>query len=407
MWHRAVVLTAGVLGLGIHAAVSQDWVLTSAPVANWSCIASSADGSKLAAAVADGSIYTSTNSGLTWRQTSSPTNGWNSLACSADGEKLFAANGNTASAFVYYSSDSGLTWDQTGSGQAYWRSVACSADGQKVAAVGLFEVYGSTNSGATWALLGPGSIPIGLTTTRVSSTAAGDVLAVVENTDGGPPSSVFTTLSSTWIEHPVAVSLTTYVFTAVTISSDGNRIGAAAKYDNHSLHPPLTNCAGFLYTTQIADVSGITNCTPLTNCTSVASSADGVLLVAVSGDGAIYRSTDGGNNWVPAGAPNVAWSGIASSADGSKLVAVASGGGIYTWQTRSAPALTVAADGKSLVLSWVIPSMNFQLEGSSDLSTTNWTRIAQPTLNLTNLQNQLRVPTDGDLRFYRLRAVSN
>jgi len=58
---------------------------------DWRGIASSADGSKLAA-VDGGYIYTSTDSGATWtEQTAAGSRGWNSIAMSSDGSKLAAA----------------------------------------------------------------------------------------------------------------------------------------------------------------------------------------------------------------------------------------------------------------------------------------------------------------------------
>ena len=63
----------------------------------------------------------------------------------------------------------------------------------------------------------------------------------------------------------------------------------------------------------------------------VASSSDGMKLVAVARDDMIYTSSDGGNHWVGRESSGVRyWSAVASSADGSKLVAVASLGYIYT-----------------------------------------------------------------------------
>src|SRR5271166_1426722 len=128
---------------------AQNWTLTSAPITNWSCVASSADGTKLVAAVTNGFIYTSTNSGLTWAQTSAPNNYWTSLASSADGTKLFGAGYLFYNLPIYYSSNSGASWEPTGPGGVY--SVASSADGSKVAAAWGDLVGVSTNSGATWA----------------------------------------------------------------------------------------------------------------------------------------------------------------------------------------------------------------------------------------------------------------
>src|SRR6185436_19566934 len=83
---------------------------------------------------------------------------------------------------------------------------------------------------------------------------------------------------------------------------------------------------------------------PITNWSSVASSADGSKLVAGIEGGGIYSSSDGGVTWTPSGASIANWTSVASSADGSKLAAVAPGGGIYlstnfgaTWDLSSAP----------------------------------------------------------------------
>ncbi len=86
--------------------------------------------------------------------------------------------------------------------------------------------------------------------------------------------------------------------------------------------------------------------------TGVASSADGVKLVAVTGEsccGKIYTSTDSGATWVARTTPEPggAWAAVASSADGSRLVAVSYNGirvcisqdsGV-TWTTPLNPAL--------------------------------------------------------------------
>lgn len=62
---------------------------------------------------------------------------------------------------------------------------------------------------------------------------------------------------------------------------------------------------------------------------SVASSADGIKLVAAPTGGQIYTSTDSGLTWTPRD-PSRTWFSIASSADGTKLVAAVLSGQIYT-----------------------------------------------------------------------------
>jgi hypothetical protein len=118
----------------------------------WECIASSADGLKLAAVVYGGHIYTSENGGIDWtaRMTDANRN-WHSIASSADGSKLVAG------AFpgkVYTSTDGGVTWTERGFDQS-WISIASSADGNKLAA-GDFTVakighyLAETPAGSRW-----------------------------------------------------------------------------------------------------------------------------------------------------------------------------------------------------------------------------------------------------------------
>lgn len=58
-----LVTTLGMLCVAADA-IAQTWTQTSAPLTNWTAVASSADGSRLVAAIAGGQIYTSTNSGF-------------------------------------------------------------------------------------------------------------------------------------------------------------------------------------------------------------------------------------------------------------------------------------------------------------------------------------------------------
>jgi hypothetical protein len=103
------------------------WTLTSAPNEYWASIASSSNGTKLAAAVPGYGIYTSTNSGQTWTQTSAPGEDWTSIASSSDGIKL-AAIGDGLGDGIYTSTNSGLTWKAS---QLYFTgfSIASSSDG--------------------------------------------------------------------------------------------------------------------------------------------------------------------------------------------------------------------------------------------------------------------------------------
>ena len=392
-------LLALALSVATTTTFAQTWTLTSAPITNWSCVASSADGSRLVAAVNSGFIYTSTNSGVTWAQTSAPSELWGSIACSAWGTQFYA--GIPYSRWSYRTTNSGTTWEPT---VGFGISVACSGDGNKVATADGYSVNISSDSGATWTSLGPDNFPVSLNIARVSCSADGNTLAVIETWDSIPPSEIVTTPSSAWVGNEV-FAVGDQLCTSIAMSANGSRIVASA---NNFPEPHPANCGGMLFSSLNSGGAAATKCTTVTNWTSVASSADGARLVAVAGDGSIYISADGGVNWEPINAPNANWSGVASSADGSKLVAVANGGGIYTRQTTPRPALNITSSGNGLLVSWVIPSMNFQLQENSDLATTNWTDVViAPVLNFTNLQNQVTFPLANANRFYRLQGAAN
>jgi photosystem II stability/assembly factor-like uncharacterized protein/IMP cyclohydrolase len=77
----------------------------------------------------------------------------------------------------------------------------------------------------------------------------------------------------------------------------------------------------------------------------IASSDDGVKVVATVNGGYIYTSTDGGATWVErTNAGYRSWSSVASSSDGTKLVAVVNNGYIYT-STDSGANWTERASG--------------------------------------------------------------
>ena len=100
---------------------------------NWDAIASSADGTKLAATAFGGGIYISLDAGASWTQaTNAPAANWSAIASSADGGRLVAAvNGGG----IYFSANFGATWIKQPLADQNWKDVTCSADGTKMAAV--------------------------------------------------------------------------------------------------------------------------------------------------------------------------------------------------------------------------------------------------------------------------------
>ena len=156
------IKSVAVAGYNIYSSTNSaaSWILTPG---HGTCVASSADGYKLAAAyfaypgMLEGGIFTSTNAGLDWTKTSAPldfSTGWNALASSADGSKLAATVGYTdwptGPGPIYTSANSGDSWSASNSPILHWKSIASSADGGKLIALGDNSIFSSTDSGTTW-----------------------------------------------------------------------------------------------------------------------------------------------------------------------------------------------------------------------------------------------------------------
>lgn len=276
---------------------------------NWSGVASSDDGMKLVATVANGFIYVSADGGATWAERASSRN-WVDVASSADGTKLVAvvANGRP-----YASTDSGATWVQQDTVNRNWRAVASSADGMKlVGVVGSGRVYTSANGGGTWQQQDSAD----RAWSDVASSADG--VKLVGGTDGGV---IYTSSDSgvTWVPRAGTIAF------EVASSTDGSVLAGV----NFSSRIVVSADSGTSWTLRDVEAAWA----------GIASSADGTRLVAIDYEwdgarkGPVYVSLDGGANWQARGM-NVAWRDIAMSADGKKAVAVSSGNGetgkIYT-----------------------------------------------------------------------------
>lgn len=124
------------------------WVKTGAPNASWSALTSSADGTKLFAAIFGGGIYLSTNSGGTWVITGAPSKNWFNMVSSADASRLAAVDYHHA---IFSSTNAGATWVSNSLPVAPWHNIASSAAGNKLVAVATNGfIYTSTNFGVTW-----------------------------------------------------------------------------------------------------------------------------------------------------------------------------------------------------------------------------------------------------------------
>ena len=294
------------------------WRLSSAPnPQNWNSIASSSDGSRLAATSygSGGGIYISSDSGQTWTATNTILTALRAIASSADGSKMVAA--------VYgvgiYTNSSSVSggWGIGGSTSGLnWISVASSSDGSKlVAAANGNGIYTSTNSGAIWKQQTSG-LPSGSPNWYyVASSANGSNLVAVINNGGLYTSS---NAGQSWSQQTAGLP-SNPGWISVASSADGTKLAAAA-------------VSAGIYTSANLGLNWVqqTNGAPAnTNWASIASSADGSKLAAVVLGGGIYLSSNSGFTWAHVNAPTNNWYCVASSSDGSKLAAVVFGGGIY------------------------------------------------------------------------------
>ena len=279
------------------------------PTQNWWFVASSASGQKLAAVAnnfgglqapggsANGSVWTSADAGTTWTERAAPGNApWSSIASSADGTKLAAVGLGTQ---IWTSGDSGATWTARATNRS-WDSVTMSADGSRIAAATL-----ETNAGS-----GDGRI----------------------YTLESAPGAAFGT--GAWMEQNEV-----QMWRSIASSADGRMLVAAAHRDGAT-----SPQGGGVFTSDNYGVTWTPRATLAVSAYRVASSADGKNLVMAERFGKIYTSNNFGVTW-SAGTSEGGFNSVASSADGSVLMAVQANGNSSVEGTNVQPGRT----GKLLV----------------------------------------------------------
>jgi hypothetical protein len=389
------------LGIPLVRAGAQTWVQTSAPVTNWSCVASSADGTILAAGISgdygnnpSGPIYVSTNSGATWWATASPVTKWASVASSGDGSTLFGVNFNAPPYPVHVSTNFGAAWSSIPVPSDWWYfnagSVACSADARTVIA-GLGDIAGTayaswvfitTNAGGAWSSRRESAW-------RASVACSADGKTMLAGFRGEWPQNVLISTNSgdSWQNGPLDS------WSAAACSGDGSTM--------------LASGAGkqIWLSTNGGDVWGpITNPPNLTG-DALALSTDGTTMVAISRSGSISSSGDRGATWTTDNAPLTNWSCVALSADGCRAVTAVQGGGIYIRQTTPTPMLNITRSSNGLLLSWIVPSTVLSLQQTSDLSAPSWWDVPTiPSFNYTNLHYEVTLSLPPEPIFYRLAS---
>jgi hypothetical protein len=358
------------------------WMPTTAPQLEWTCVASSADGTTFAAGANSG-LYMSTNSGETWASNNLPSQGCTSIGVSPDGTVLAALDGD---AYCYISTNSGANWQLSPNVRGSF--ITFSTDGTCLAVMGQY-VFVSTNLGATWtvnskatAALGSGGIPLAL-----SADGTEMLIVAVE----GEELDYSTNSGVSWFvsfDHPDET------FFTVTSSADGSKLTAA--YFSEGIF--VSTNAGTNW-----NLAG----SPLnTGFWINTASVTGSRLIAAqychASPGGIYTSTDFGATWTSNQAPPQCWQQVACSQDGTRLVAIGDET-IYTAQWP--PDLAIQPSGGSIVLSWPAPSTGFVLQECVDLTMTNWAAV--PIAPVTsNYQNQVILPLSTNTMIFRLAGPS-
>ena len=359
---------------------AQTWTQTSPDsTSSWTGIACSADGKVVIAINSTAKPLLSIDSGNTWTTIATAPDGYSCVASSADGTKLLGSFFG-GGIYPYVSADSGMTWAQTSASNADWRAVACSADGSNLLAAGYnTSVWLSTNSGASWQT---SSAPIKQWTSLASSADGTKLIGA-----GSGQIYISTNSGNNW--RPAAAG-----GYSVATSANGSVL-VATEFTGYYFGIPQ----GGTYISTNSGISWRTN--PIVG-SFVASSADGKRLIISIYASEYYASTDSGVTWVTNSTPFSSYA-FALSADGCRLFATSFSQGIWVGQVDPSPQLNLAAADTSLALSWLVPSTDFVLQQNLYLTTTNWVTLTNaPTLNFTNLNNELTLPPSNSSGFFRL-----
>ena len=306
----------------------------------------------------------SVEQGLAFAAQQSPTQNWWSVASSASGQKLAAvannfaglqAPGSSASGSVWTSTDAGASWtERKAPGNAPWSSIASSADGTKLAAVGVgTQIWTSDDSGITWL---PRATNLFWDSITMSSDGSRMAAATLETNAGTGDGRIFTLAQApgaafgegSWVQQTES-----QMWRSIASSADGKNLVAAAHRDG------ATSAQPGVFTSDNYGVTWTPRSTPAVSAYRVASSADGKNLVMAERFGKIYTSSNFGVTW-SAGTSEGGFNSVASSADGSVLVAV---------QANGKSIVEIAAD------STVIPGRTGKLLVSTNAGAT-WTERA-------------------------------
>ena len=399
MQTRTLILAAALCGgqlLVTNQSLAQTWSGCGAPTdVEWLAVASSADGTKLAAAAnyPNWAIYISANSGASWTRGSNIAA--NCIASSADGTKLAAGNNNA----IFTSSDSGASWTQTSAPKGSWLGITSSSDGTKLAAWGQqtqppgLGIYSSMDSGNTWTLT---SAPA---TNWNGLAASADGTMLVASVGGN---GYFYTSTDSGTNWTARTNVPPIWWGALASSADGAKLTAVTVGDG-------------IYTSSDGGTNWTKTTAPNEDWIAIASSADGTRIAAAvrSGFGAgapgpLYTSMDSGATWTSSNLPDEYWNSIAALADGKfvacsvSIVSTSAGGFMVSDQIVTStphPWLRMEASHTNVTVIWPWPMDGYILQQKLGLDA-SWVSMQNAPI-VTNYQNEVTLPL-LDKGFYQL-----
>ncbi|MCZ2391714.1 MAG: hypothetical protein LC113_11635 [Acidobacteria bacterium] len=279
--------------------------------ANFVSIATSADGQRIAAVeYLNGLLYLSQNGGQTWTSPMLDSRNYTCVAASADGSKLIAS---VEGGHLFTSADWGGTWtERFADANRNWYSVAVSGDGTKFYAVDTQSVWTSTNGGVSWTAKKSMSNHVGY----IAASSDGTKLVLAEHNGH-----VWTSSDSgaTWIDR---LSSTFNQWQSVASSADGSKLAAV---DSPGFLW-ISSDSGATWTQKTSVGPSGAN----TSWASVSMSSDGMRIAASAVNSSPYPgvltiSYDGGTSWTPTGS-GTSWTAVAFAGSGSRLSASMSNG---------------------------------------------------------------------------------
>ncbi len=334
----ALLLTVSAIGIQHASALgtSYTWQNDTSQPRMWQALASSTDGSRLAAISTNSPyIFTSTDAGANWTTRSVPDSagGWDSIASSADGMNLAAVSWTNM--HIFTSTDGGASWTkQLGSAGYKWIHIESSANGQRLIASAARNydnepvtnggVFTSQDGGVTWQQ----HPELGEITEAQLATSADGMQVVVSQSGvwndetGTQTDSLWRSADggTTWTELTNRLGPDAYYLAKVGSSADGSTIALTSfskvdAVDDGSQSGVVWLSKDSGATWQIQDT--------LENqyWSSLAVSDDGMNIAALGDNGYLYTTVNGGQDWVKETTLNEQYWGVMDlSGDGVKLL---------------------------------------------------------------------------------------